>query len=88
MPESTISANFRCFDGRCISKQWLCDGVGDCSDWSDEADCRGILMYSDQIFTPYKIQQILQTDLIHISSLAVIKCGAVAVSIAMFVFCL
>ena len=31
---------FRCKNGHCISKTWLCDKEDDCMDWSDESDCK------------------------------------------------
>ena len=31
---------FRCTNGRCIDLSWHCDQDDDCSDQSDEKDCR------------------------------------------------
>ena len=39
-----LSDQWRCADGAlCINQAWVCDGVDDCADRSDEQGCRGIL---------------------------------------------
>ena len=30
---------FRCDNGKCIAREYMCDGVDNCSDNSDEHDC-------------------------------------------------
>ena len=37
-----VAGQFRCTDGNgCISKSWICDGVYQCTDRSDEQLCSG-----------------------------------------------
>uniref|UniRef100_A0A8C8H4J4 Fibronectin type-III domain-containing protein n=1 Tax=Oncorhynchus tshawytscha TaxID=74940 RepID=A0A8C8H4J4_ONCTS len=38
--EKTCDAyNFQCANGLCVSLGWKCDGMNDCGDYSDEANC-------------------------------------------------
>uniref|UniRef100_A0A3B4F7E5 Uncharacterized protein n=1 Tax=Pundamilia nyererei TaxID=303518 RepID=A0A3B4F7E5_9CICH len=34
-----VAREHRCGDGRCVSRDWLCDGDHDCLDKSDELNC-------------------------------------------------
>lgn len=38
-PVCNVSREHRCGDGRCVSRDWLCDGDHDCLDKSDELNC-------------------------------------------------
>ncbi|XP_055333387.1 low-density lipoprotein receptor-related protein 8-like [Paramacrobiotus metropolitanus] len=40
--------NFRCNDGECIRKSWVCDRQNDCRDKSDEANCGDIPCEEDE----------------------------------------
>ncbi|MBN3300436.1 SORL protein, partial [Amia calva] len=33
------SYSFQCVNGMCVSLEWKCDGMDDCGDYSDEANC-------------------------------------------------
>ena len=39
-----LSHEYKCYKGRCIHKDWLCDGTDDCPQGDDEApSCSKIL---------------------------------------------
>lgn len=39
-----LAHEHRCADGRCVSRDWLCDGDHDCLDKSDELNCCEFLL--------------------------------------------
>ncbi len=42
-----FSGHFACYDGTCILEHYVCDGVTDCPDSTDEVDCGHVCTYAD-----------------------------------------
>ncbi|XP_059174117.1 amiloride-sensitive sodium channel subunit gamma-like [Physella acuta] len=39
--ETCTESDFQCSNGRCVSKGFVCDGIDDCNNNDDEANCAG-----------------------------------------------
>ncbi len=42
-----LSGHFTCYDGTCILEHYICDGVTDCPDSTDEVDCDHVCTFAD-----------------------------------------
>uniref|UniRef100_UPI00358EC55C sortilin-related receptor isoform X3 n=1 Tax=Myxine glutinosa TaxID=7769 RepID=UPI00358EC55C len=57
-PSSTTCSTheFRCMGGGCVSLRWRCDGINDCGDYSDEAECSGLTHAPSLCYPLFQIQ--------------------------------
>ena len=45
VPKECLAYEYKCYEGRCIPQDWLCDGTEDCEQGDDEAPtCRNLLL--------------------------------------------